>query len=345
MNIIWSVLLHLYHIELYKNKFRFIIADEAQFIKNQNALKSEAIKALNSEINYALTGTPIENGLVDLWSIFDYLMPGYLSNYTRFKNRYESLIVNHDKDALKLLKLRVAPFILRRTKKDVLEELPDKIEEYYYCKMSDKQRGVYSLYVEKLKDDLINGGKNVLALLTRLRQICITPELLYDEEFENTKSSIAGNHRILLFSQFTQSFPILTKRLEAEGIKHYTLDGQTKSKTRMELVESFNHDPSIKVFIISLKAGGTGLNLVGADMVLHLDPWWNVSAENQATDRAYRIGQTKKVQVYKLITKNSIEEKIYDLQQRKKELIDNMLSTDTKFINKLSKEDIMNLFE
>ena len=341
-------------IELYKNKFRFIIADEAQFIKNQNALKSEAIKALNSEINYALTGTPIENGLADLWSIFDYLMPGYLSNYTRFKNRYESLIVNHDKDALKLLKLRVAPFILRRTKKDVLEELPDKIEEYYYCKMSDKQRGVYSLYVEKLKDDLINGGKNVLALLTRLRQICITPELLYDEEFENTKidmaidlikSSIAGNHRILLFSQFTQSFPILTKRLDAEGIKHYTLDGQTKSKTRMELVESFNHDPSIKVFIISLKAGGTGLNLVGADMVLHLDPWWNSSAENQATDRAHRIGQTKNVYVAKLICKDTIEEKVVKLQNVKRELANSIISSNEDEIVKISKEEILKLLD
>ena len=339
-------------IELYKSKFRFVIADEAQFIKNQNALKSEAIKSLKSEINYALTGTPIENGLSDLWSIFDYLMPGYLSNYSRFKVRYESLIVHQDKEALKLLKLRVSPFILRRTKKDVLDELPDKIEEYYYCKMGDKQHDVYNVYVHKVKEDLVNGGKNVLALLTRLRQICITPQLIFEEEFENTKidmaidlikSSISGNHRILLFSQFTQSFSIISKRLEAEGISHLILDGATKSKTRMEMVDAFNHDTSIKVFVISLKAGGTGLNLVGADMVIHLDPWWNSSAETQATDRAHRIGQTKNVYVAKLICKDTIEEKVVKLQEVKRELANSIISSDEDQIVKLTNEDILNL--
>lgn len=340
--------------ENYKCKFRFIIADEAQFIKNQNTLKSSAIKSLKSEMRYALTGTPIENGLADLWSIFDYLMPEYLSNYNHFKSRYESLIMHSDTEALEMLKLRVTPFILRRTKKDVLDDLPDKIEDVYYCKMSSKQEEIYKAYQERLKKDILEGGNNILGLLTRLRQVCITPELLYEEQFENTKidmamdlirSSISANHRILLFSQFAQSFPLITKRLEAEGIKYYTLDGTTKSKDRVNMVNSFNEDSSIKVFIISLKAGGTGLNLVGADMVLHLDPWWNSSAELQATDRAHRIGQTKNVYVIKLICKNTIEEKVLKLQEAKKELAYSIINSDVSTVGKITKEEILKILE
>ena len=309
-------------VSLYNNEFRFIIADEAQYIKNQFAQKSEAIKSLKSEINFALTGTPIENGLADIWSIFDFLMPGYLSNYSHFKSRYESLILNDDDEALEKLQKRVSPFILRRTKKDVLKDLPDKIEDYYYCKMDSKQKEVYDAYVTMLKDDIAQGGNNILALLTRLRQVCITPELIYQEVFSNTKINMAvelinssqeAGHRILVFSQFSQSFPILSKELDKMNIKHFILDGTTKAKTRMEMVEEFNKNDEIKVFIISLKAGGTGLNLVGADMVIHLDPWWNSSAESQATDRAYRIGQTKNVYVIKLICKDTIEEKVIKL--------------------------------
>lgn len=341
-------------VDNYKNKFRFIIADEAQFIKNQNALKSEAIKSLKSDMRYALTGTPIENGLADLWSIFDYLMPDYLSNYHHFKSRYESLIMHNDDEALDMLKLRVTPFILRRTKKDVLEDLPDKIEDVYYCKMSSKQEEIYKAYQERLKKDILAGGNNILGLLTRLRQICITPSLLYEEEFENTKidmaidlirSSISANHRILLFSQFAQSFPLITKRLESEGIKYYTLDGSTKSRDRINMVNSFNEDPSIKVFIISLKAGGTGLNLVGADMVLHLDPWWNSSAELQATDRAHRIGQTKNVYVIKLICKDTIEEKVLKLQEAKKELAYSIINSDASSGIKITKDDILKILD
>lgn len=342
-------------ISLYNIKFRFVIADEAQFIKNQFAQKSEAIKSLKSEINFALTGTPIENGLADLWSIFDFLMPGYLSNYSHFKSRYEYLIMHDDDEALETLKKRVSPFILRRTKKDVLKDLPDKIEDYYYYKMSPKHEDVYKAYVEKLKDDIKNnGGNNILALLTRLRQICITPELIYQESFENTKinmaidliqSSIDSGHRILVFSQFAQSFPILSKELEKMGIKHFILDGQTKAKTRMEMVEEFNKNENYKVFIISLKAGGTGLNLVGADMVIHLDPWWNSSAEAQATDRAYRIGQTKNVYVIKLICKDTIEEKVVKLQSLKKDLADSIIMSNDKEAHKLSKDDILELLE
>ena len=295
---------------LYKSAFRFIIADEAQFIKNQYAQKSEAIKSLNADIRFALTGTPIENGLQDLWSIFDFLMPGYLASYNHFKARYESLIINDDTFALENLKKRVNPFILRRTKKDVLSDLPDKIEEYYYYKMDKKQREVYTIYVEDLRNDLKSNGNNILALLTRLRQICITPELITQEHYDNTKinmaldvvkSSIEAGHRILLFSQFSQSFSILSKELDELGIRHFILDGTTKAKTRIEMVDEFNSNSEIKVFLISLKAGGTGLNLVGADMVIHLDPWWNQSAELQASDRAYRIGQTNTVYVLRFI--------------------------------------------
>lgn len=341
-------------VSLYHTKFRFIIADEAQFIKNQFTQKSEAIKSIPSEINFALTGTPIENGLQDLWSVFDFLMPGYLSNYSRFKSRYETLIMNKDDEALEKLQKRVSPFILRRTKKDVLNDLPEKFEDYYYCKMEPKQKEIYDAYVMKLKEDIKQGGNNILALITRLRQICITPELIYQESFENTKinmaidlikSSIDANHRILVFSQFSQSFPILSTKLDNLGIKHFILDGTTKAKARMDMVEAFNSDESVKVFIISLKAGGTGLNLVGADMVIHLDPWWNSSAELQATDRAYRIGQTKNVYVIKLICKDTIEEKVVNLQRLKRELADSIVHSDEASVIKFTKEDILNILD
>lgn len=341
-------------VSLYQTGFRFVIADEAQFIKNQFAQKSEAIKSLTSEINFALTGTPIENGLADLWSVFDYLMPGYLSNYSHFKARYETLILNDDEEALNRLQKRVSPFILRRTKKDVLQDLPDKIEDYYFCRMEKKQKEIYDAYVGKLKEDIRQGGNNILALLTRLRQICITPELIYQEAFENTKinmavdlirSSIDANHRILVFSQFSQSFPILARELEKMNIRHFILDGQTKAKTRVEMVSEFNINPEIKVFIISLKAGGTGLNLVGADMVIHLDPWWNSSAETQATDRAYRIGQTKNVYVIKLLCKDTIEEKVVKLQKMKRELAESVVHSDEQAPVRLSKQDILELLD
>jgi len=341
-------------VEFYKNyKFRFIIADEAQVIKNQFTQKSEAVKSLKSDVNFALTGTPIENGLADLWSIFDYLMPGYLSKYSHFRSRYEDLILHDDTEALEKLKLRVEPFILRRDKKTVLKDLPDKFEDYLYCKMETKQREIYDAYVEKLKEDLKHGGDNILALITRLRQICITPELIYQEPFENTKinmaidmikSQIEGGHRILLFSQFSHSFPILSKELDKMNIKHFTIDGTTKARNRIDMVDEFNSNKDIKVFLISLKAGGTGLNLTGADVVIHLDPWWNSSAENQATDRAYRIGQTKDVYVIKIICKDTIEEKVIKLQNLKKELASSIVNSENS-THKLTKEEILELLD
>ena len=230
--------------------------------------------------------------------------------------------------------------------------------------MEEEQQKLYMSYMskarEEVENELIASGfeKNqmkILALLMRLRQICCHPKLFIDNYdggsgklnqcMEIIKDAVQGNHKILLFSGYTSMFDIIEKELEKEDIKYFKLTGQTKVSERIELVDEFNENNDIKVFLISLKAGGTGLNLIGADMVIHYDPWWNISAENQATDRTYRIGQKRNVQVYKLITKNSIEEKIYELQKKKSELIDNVLDTKTSFISKLSKEDIMKLFE
>ena len=354
-------------IELYKDKnyqFRYIIADEAQYLKNSNTQNAKAIKKINADTRYALTGTPIENSLAELWSIFDYIMPGYLFTYKKFKTMYETPIVkeNSEKDMAKL-RMLIEPFVLRRNKKEVLTELPDKTVTVLNNEMGEEQRNIYLTYLLHAKDDLlqeiqINGYEKshmqILAALTRLRQICCHPSLFIkdykegssklDQCMEIVQDAIEGGHKILLFSGYTSMFPIIEKELQKNKVNYYKLTGSTKVEERIKMVDKFNNNPDIKIFLISLKAGGTGLNLTGADMVIHYDPWWNISTENQATDRAYRIGQKNNVQVYKLITKNSIEEKIYELQQKKSQLVDNMLSTKTSFINKLSKEEIMNLF-
>ncbi len=354
-------------IETYKEKkynFRYIIADEAQYLKNNNTKNAKAIKELNADTRYALTGTPIENSLAELWSIFDFIMPGYLFSYKEFKNSYETAIVkDEDKKAMQKLKMLIEPFVLRRTKKEVLTELPEKTITVLNNEMGEEQRKIYLSYLLKAKNEIqeeinINGYEKsqikILAALTRLRQICCHPALFiedYNEEsskleqcIEIIEDGITAGHKILLFSTYTSMFYIIEKKLEERNIKYFKLTGNTKVDERIGLVDEFNQNKDIKVFLISLKAGGTGLNLIGADMVIHYDPWWNISAENQATDRAYRIGQKNNVQVYKLITKDSIEEKIYELQQKKAELTNNMLSTQTTFINKLSKDDIMRLF-
>ena len=355
-------------IELYKEKdyhFRYIIADEAQYLKNSNTQNAKAIKKINAETRYALTGTPIENSLAELWSIFDYIMPGYLFSYKKFKKLYEMPIVKeNDKQALNKLKMLIEPFILRRTKTEVLTELPEKTVTVLNNEMEEEQRNLYISYLAQAREEVaeeinLNGIEKshikILSVLTRLRQICCHPSLFikdYTNEssklnqcMEIVEDAVKANHKILLFSGYTSMFPIIEEKLQQLGISYFKLTGATKVDERIDLVDEFNENPDIKVFLISLKAGGTGLNLTGADMVIHYDPWWNLSTENQATDRAYRIGQKNNVQVYKLITKNSIEEKIYELQQKKAELIDNMLSTKTSFINKMSKEDIMRLFE
>lgn len=346
-------------------EYKFIIADEAQYIKNNNTQNFKAIKKIKAQTKFALTGTPIENSLAELWSIFDFSMPGYLYSYRKFKESFETPIIKEE-DTYKMSKLKmlIEPFILRRIKEEVLTELPEKTVTVLNSEMEEEQQKLYMSYMskarEEVENELIASGfeKNqmkILALLMRLRQICCHPKLFIDNYdggsgklnqcMEIIKDAVQGNHKILLFSGYTSMFDIIEKELEKENIKYFKLTGQTKVSERIELVDEFNENNDIKVFLISLKAGGTGLNLIGADMVIHYDPWWNISAENQATDRTYRIGQKRNVQVYKLITKNSIEEKIYELQQKKAKLVDNMLSTNETFISKLSKDEIMDLFK
>ena len=354
-------------IEIYQNRmdqFQYMIADEAQYIKNNNTQNARAIKKIIAQTRFALTGTPIENALSELWSIFDFIMPGYLFKYRKFKELYELPIVRENsEEEMNKLKKMIEPFVLRRIKKEVLTELPDKTVTVLYNEMQEEQQKIYLGYLAHAKKEVAeeiqaNGFENsqikILALLMRLRQICCHPGLfLQDYEGESSKlnqcievieDAVASGHKILLFSGYTSMFEIVEKELKKQQITYLKLTGQTKVSDRIDLVDQFNEDKDIKVFLISLKAGGTGLNLTGADMVIHYDPWWNISAENQATDRTYRIGQKNNVQVYKLITQNSIEEKIYELQKKKEKLVDNMLSTQNTFINQLSKKDIMELF-
>ena len=355
-------------LDLYKEKdylFRYIIADEAQYIKNNLTKNAKAIKEIRAVSRFALTGTPIENSLSELWSIFDFMMPGYLFSYNKFKNSYEVPIIKEgDTQSMNKLKMMIEPFILRRVKEKVLSELPDKTITVLNNEMNDEQKKIYLSFVESARKEIsaeieekgINNSQiKILALLMRLRQICCHPGLfLQNYKGESSKlnqcieiivDAIKGGHKILLFSGYSSMFEYIENELNKHGIRFMKLVGQTKVDTRMDLVNKFNEDDDIKVFLISLKAGGTGLNLISADMVIHYDPWWNLSAENQATDRTYRIGQKRNVQVYKLITKNSIEEKIYNLQEKKAKLASDMLSTNEVFLNKLSKDEIMNLFE
>lgn len=354
-------------IAIYQEKnyqFRYIIADEAQYLKNSNTQNAKVIKGLKADTRFALTGTPIENSLAELWSIFDFIMPGYLFTYKKFKSTYETAIVkDEDEAAMKKLKMLIEPFVLRRTKKEVLTELPEKTITVLKNEMEENQEKLYLSYLAQAKQEVAEQINHqgfersqikILAALTRLRQICCHPGLFLDNYegssskleqcMEIVEEAVSSGHKILLFSTYTSMFSLLAKELKQRNIDYLQLTGATKVDERIKMVEEFNENPSIQVFLISLKAGGTGLNLTGADMVIHYDPWWNLSAENQATDRAYRIGQKNNVQVYKLITKNSIEEKIYELQNRKADLIDHMLSTQTTFVNKLSKEEIMQLF-
>jgi len=355
-------------VEAYQKKdytFKYIVADEAQYIKNNNTQNSKVIKQMQAENRFALTGTPIENSLAELWSIFDFIMPDYLFSYRKFKELYELPIIrDNDQEVMKRLKNMIEPFILRRIKKEVLTELPDKTITVLYNEMQEEQKKIYQSYMAQAKQEAIQiiqkegmqrNQIRILALLMRLRQICCHPALFVENYksgsskltqcMEIVKDAAKAGHKILLFSGYTSMFKIIEKELKKEGIGYYKLTGQTKVGERMKLVDSFNNDPQIQVFLISLKAGGTGLNLTGADMVIHYDPWWNLSAENQATDRTYRIGQKNNVQVYKLITQNTIEEKIYELQQKKSKLIDQMLSTQETFISKLTKEEIIQLFK
>lgn len=344
-----------------KIKFRLHFIDEAQYIKNHNTQTAKAVKAINSEVRFALTGTPVENSLAELWSAFDFIMPGYLFSYSRFKNLFEKPIVSkNDNSAVKALQSSVSPFILRRMKSEVLDELPDKTETVLTSSMEGEQRKLYAACVSKLQKNIRGGfGRDqkeriqILAELTRLRELCCDPALVFDNYkgksakleqcAELVDSCVASGHKILLFSQFTSMLEIIAKRLEKAGISYYTLRGSTKAKDRIRMVNEFNEN-DVKVFLISLKAGGTGLNLTGADIVIHYDPWWNSSAENQASDRVYRIGQKNNVQIYKLIACNSIEEKILKLQQSKSE-ISNLVYGENADITKMSADEILELLK
>ena len=352
-------------VENYEDKnFKLIIADEAQYIKNSSTQNATSLKSLNGETKFALTGTPIENSVAELWSIFDFIMPGYLYRYSKFKKKFEEPILKYeDKEALQRLKRLISPFILRRVKKDVLTELPDKNITVMKNEMEEEQEKLYLSYLAQTKKEIAeelndNGFEKskfkILMLLTRLRQICCHPSLFIDNYkggsgklnqcMDLVSDAIESGHKILLFSSYTSMFPIIEKELDKKKIKFLKLIGSTPVNDRIQMVDEFNNNDEIKVFLISLKAGGTGLNLTSADVVIHYDPWWNVSSENQATDRAYRIGQKNSVQVYKLITSNSIEEKINKMQERKEKLSKDVLSTKETFINKMTKEEILDLF-
>lgn len=343
--------------------FRFQIIDEAQFIKNASTQSAKAVKAVQARTRFALTGTPIENRLGELWSIFDYLMPGFLFPYPRFKKAYEQPIVKEkDEESLHNLQHLVGPFILRRVKKDVLKELPDKLETCIYSRFSGRQKELYMANAAKLKSQLEHLSEKdfrsesfqVLAALTRLRQICCDPSLCYENYkgpsakletcIDLVRNGVQGGHKILLFSQFTAMFPIIEGRLREEGIAFHTLTGSTPKEERLFMAEAFQTD-EVPVFLISLKAGGTGLNLTAADIVIHYDPWWNEAAENQAADRAHRIGQEKQVNVYKLITKGTIEENILVLQESKRNLADQVIGEGTASLHSFSREDILAMLE
>lgn len=345
-----------------KLKFHTVFIDEAQFIKNADSLSAQSVKKLNTKNRFALTGTPIENSLSELWSIFDFIMPGYLFSHSRFVAQYEKPIMRKEEDAFTDLMRHIQPFILRRMKRDVLLELPEKIETKVLTDLTEEQKKVYITYLEnfkgELKNDLLGSGMEqshmkILAALTRLRQICCHPSTFienYNGEsgklnllMEILTEALSNKHRILIFSQFTSMLAIIAEKLKEAGIEYFTLEGSTPSDDRSDYVKRFNEGER-DVFLISLKAGGTGLNLTGADTVIHYDPWWNPAVEDQATDRAYRIGQENKVQVIKLITKGTIEEKIYKLQLKKKELSDSVIQKKEIFIHHLTKEELEDLF-
>ena len=340
-------------------EFYACILDEAQAIKNHTTQKYKAVCKVRSRVRFALTGTPVENRLGELWSIFSFLMPGYLPPYKSFCSRFEKPIVQEeDQTAVRRLNQLTGPFILRRMKSDVLKELPPKTENVYRIELEEEQRKLYLAAVvdarEKLQAAKPEDKMAVFAVLMRLREICCDPRLIADNWeggsakldacAELVSSAVEGGHRILLFSQFTSMLELLAKRLDAEGISHFTLQGSTPKPVRAELVRRFNGG-EVSVFLISLRAGGTGLNLTAADIVIHYDPWWNVAAQNQATDRAYRIGQQNPVQVYKLIAQDTIEEKIVELQQAKQSLADTVTGTADGAILSMRPDELLQLLE
>ncbi len=347
--------------EYEKYSFRCEIIDEAQYIKNANTQAARAVKEVQAEFKLALTGTPVENRLSELWSIFDYLMPGFLYSYKKFREEVEiPAIQNSDQDAMKRLQKMIRPFVLRRLKKEVLTDLPDKLEENMFVQLTGEQQKLYDAHVKRMmlmldkqsEEEFKSSKITILAELTKLRQICCDPSLVFaDYKADSAKvdmclnmicNAVESGHKILLFSQFTTMLDHLAKRLEQEKISYYMLNGSVSKEKRAEMVENFNKDDT-QVFCISLKAGGTGLNLTAADIVIHFDPWWNLAVQNQATDRAHRIGQKNVVNVYKLIVKDTIEENIVKLQEKKRELADQILEGEELNGSSLTREELIEL--
>lgn len=353
--------------ELYNNlNFNTMVIDEAQNIKNNMAGITKVVKKINAETKFALTGTPLENSILELWSIFDFIMPGYLASLTKFQSKYKIKDFDEDSEILiKGLSKQINPFILRRKKQDVVKELPDKLINDIYIELKDEQKKLYVAELERVKEEMEKiietEGMNkarflILQLLTKLRQICIDPSIVYDnykdgsnklEQLESIVNEyIKNNHKILIFSSFKTALNIVKEKLNKVKIKTYMIDGSVPAKDRIEMVDNFNNNDDVKVFLIMLKSGGTGLNLATADVVIHLDLWWNPQAENQATDRAHRIGQKNTVEVIHLITKGTIEEKILELQNKKRILSDKLIDgeiRDKNILSELTKEDIKNL--
>lgn len=344
--------------------FSYAILDEAQHIKNRGTRNAKSVKMIQASHRLILTGTPIENSLDELWSLMDFLMPGFLSTYDRFVENYIRVTGDQHTQNIEYLKKKVSPFILRRMKSDVLHDLPPVSELVYHCQLSDVQMELYKSYAASARDELVKLVErdgfdkvqiHVLATLTRLKQICCHPAIFakekaeigdsakYDMLLELLQVLVASNHKTVIFSQYTRMLQIMREDFDQRGIPFSYLDGSTKN--RLEIVKEFNENPKIPVFLVSLKAGGTGLNLVGADTVIHYDMWWNPAVENQATDRVHRIGQKNSVSSYKLITLNTIEEKIVEMQRRKKGLVKKVVSCDDEAIAKLTWEDVLELLQ
>jgi superfamily II DNA or RNA helicase len=344
--------------------FSYVILDEAQAIKNRETRNARSVKRLKADYRLVMTGTPIENSFQDLWSQFDFLMPGFLGSYERFSQTYMRSGGRENDKAMELLKKRIVPFVLRRMKQDVLEDLPSISHILYHCYLHDEQQKLYQTEARRAKEELVDlverkgfdkARLHVLATLTRLKQICCHPALVLNEEPTAIRSAkyemlqdllgvlMAGGHKTVLFSQYTRMLGLIKNDCVQKGIPHLYLDGSTKN--RLSLVKEFNENPDIPLFLVSLRAGGNGLNLIGADSVIHYDMWWNPAVENQATDRVWRMGQKLKVSSFKLITKGTIEEKIVELQERKKELISGIVESDEDILSKLTWEDVLGLLK
>jgi SNF2 family DNA or RNA helicase len=344
-------------------RFHYVILDEAQAIKNPDSMISKAVKLLNAQNRLTMTGTPVENNTFDLYSQFDFLNPGFLGAEDFFRTEYATLIDKYqDKTRAAELRRLVYPFMLKRTKEEVAKDLPEKTETVLYCEMDKRQRKVYDAFKDKYRD-LIAGkmaevGREqaaflILEGLLKLRQICDSPALLSDDEDYGTESvkleeivreieENASHHKIVIFSQFLKMLDLIKAKLERDRIPYEYLDGKTQD--RAERVNRFQGDDECRVFLMSLKAGGVGLNLTEADYVYLVDPWWNPAVEQQAIDRVHRIGQTKRVFAYRMICKDTVEEKIVQLQDRKRAIADDLISTEAGFLKKLDKEDILGLF-